>query len=148
MNTMREKWICPNMDVQVFKPQEFVAACEIIINKEYVVDPKGLVEGVHVKYDKAQDRVYNVTDHNGPDFTSNHVSEGTSLYYIGLGWGNPHHSGQITWPAPPQTEAEMYSHSIEVLYLFSNHQGEPTSATGGVKVYGGSEIEKILHNFS
>lgn len=24
---MREKWICPNLDVQVFTPQEYVAAC-------------------------------------------------------------------------------------------------------------------------
>lgn len=28
MNTMKQRWICPNMDVQVFTPQEFVAACE------------------------------------------------------------------------------------------------------------------------
>ena len=28
MKTMRERWICPDMDVQVFTPQEFVAACE------------------------------------------------------------------------------------------------------------------------
>lgn len=32
---MREKWICPNMDVQVFKPQEFVAACEEDIYYEW-----------------------------------------------------------------------------------------------------------------
>lgn len=35
MNTMKEKWICPNMDVQVFTPQEFVAACEAEITYTY-----------------------------------------------------------------------------------------------------------------
>ncbi len=35
MKTMREKWICPNMDVQVFTPQEFVAGCEVIIEYTY-----------------------------------------------------------------------------------------------------------------
>ena len=37
MKTMRERWICPNMDVQVFTPQEFVAACESY--KEIVITP-------------------------------------------------------------------------------------------------------------
>ncbi len=145
---MKERWICPNMDVQVFTPQEFVAVCEAEIDKEYIVDPKGLVEGVHVKYDKGQDRIYSNTDHTGPDFTSNHVSEGTSLYYIGVGWGDPEHSGQLTWPAPTKTEAEMFALGIDVLYLFSNHPGEPTSHSGGIKVYGGKEIEKIIRNQS
>lgn len=36
MKTMRERWICPNMDVQVFTPQEFVAACESY--KEITID--------------------------------------------------------------------------------------------------------------
>ena len=35
METMRERWICPNLDVQVFTPQEFVAACEAEISYTY-----------------------------------------------------------------------------------------------------------------
>ena len=147
MKTMRERWICPDMDVQVFTPQEFVAACEIEIYKEYTVDPNGLTRGIHVKYDKGQDKVYTDVDHNGDVFNSNTVHEGGSLYYVGLGWG-VNQNGQISWPSPTKTEAEMKALGIDMFYLFSNHKGEPTSATGGIKVYGGSEIEKILHNHS
>ena len=28
MNTMKERWICPDMDVQVFTPQEYCEICE------------------------------------------------------------------------------------------------------------------------
>lgn len=35
MSTMKERWICPNLDVQVFTPQEFVAACEVVITWDY-----------------------------------------------------------------------------------------------------------------
>lgn len=36
MNTMKERWICPNMDVQVFTPQEYLAVCEYYMDG---VDP-------------------------------------------------------------------------------------------------------------
>ena len=31
MKTMKENWVCPDAQVQVFTPQEFVAACETVV---------------------------------------------------------------------------------------------------------------------
>lgn len=149
---MKKNYSKPIALVETFTPNHFVAACKPQENIEYKVDPKGLREGVQVKYDKGQDGWYRQTDAGGAEFTSNNVKEGTSLYYIGRGWGDADKTGTITWPNVPEggglSEAEMAAEGIEWLYLFSNHPGEPTSHTGGVKVYGGKAIESIIKNQS
>ena len=137
----------PVMGIETFVPNEFIAGCTIVIDKEYEVDPNGLKQGIHVKYDKHQDKVYESEDHGGAVFTSNTVHQGATLYYVGMGWGY-NESGQITWPNPPKSQAEMKAEGIDMFYLLSNQPGEPTSSTGGIKVYGGNEIEKIIKNQS
>ena len=132
METRNEKWQSLRLQAQKFTPQEFVAQCEEQMWKEYEVDPAGLPSGIHCKYDKDQDGFYRENDNLGDTFTSNNVSEGARLYYVGRGWGK-HSSGQISWPDPIKTEAEMLALGFERLYLFSNKNGEPTSHTGGVK---------------
>lgn len=50
---MKEKWICPNMDVQVFTPQEFVAACDP--EHMYTIEPAPMPEGVTHPYMSSTD---------------------------------------------------------------------------------------------
>ena len=74
--------------METFTPNQFVAACTPEINEKYVVNPDALVQGIHVKYDKGQDGIYDSEDDAGGVFTSNHsIKEGESLYYVGMGWG-------------------------------------------------------------
>ena len=40
----------PVMGIETFVPNEFIAGCTIVIDKEYEVDPNGLKQGIHVKY--------------------------------------------------------------------------------------------------
>lgn len=149
---MKKNYSRPIALMETFTPNHYVASCEPQENTKYEVDPNGLREGVQVKYDKGQDGWYRQTDAGGADFTSNHLNEGASLYYIGRGWGDADVTGTITWPTVPEggglSEAEMAAEGIEYLYLFSNHPGEPTSHTGGIKVYGGKEIKEIIKPLS
>lgn len=132
-----------------FTPNHYVASCEMVINKEYVVDPNGLLEGIHVKFDYREYGIFDSPDLDGPTFKSNHLSGNPSLYYIGTGWGVRTSGNNINWPRnTPLTETEMIALGFEKFYLFSNQQGEPTTSSGGIKVYGGSEIEKIVKDFS
>ncbi len=144
---MKKNYSRPIALMETFTPNHYVASCEPQENSIYEVDPNGLREGVQVKYDKGQDGWYRQTDAGGDEFTSNHFGGG-ELYYIGRGWGDADVTGKITWPAPSLSEAEMAAEGIEYLYLFSNHPGEPTSHTGGIKVYGGKEIKNIIKNQS
>lgn len=145
---MKKNYSKPIVLVETFTPNQFVASCKPEINEKYVVDPDALVRGIHVKYDIDQDGWYRQNDHNGGRFTSNHVDEGTSLYYIGRGWGVESQSGQITWPTPSLSQAEMEAQGVHYVYLFSNQRGDPNTNTGNIKVYGGSKIEEIVKNQS
>ena len=136
--------------MEMFTPNHYVASCEPEIHKEYQVNPKALVQGIHVKYDIGQDRLYSLDDHNSLDGTSN-TYHGTSAIYIGMGWGDPKHHGQLTWPNPPKSEAEMNAENIKLIYLFvdPNTQFDPNNPNiHDVKVYGGDAIDKIIVNMS
>jgi hypothetical protein len=136
------------MAVETFVTNQFIAGCTPEIDEEYVVSSEGLLEGCHVKYDKDQDHIFRDNDYDGAEFTSNHIGDGSKLYYVGRGWGIAHHPGGVTWPNPTLSEAEMKAAGFDLFYLFSNQPGEPVSHTGGVKVYGGEVIEKIIKNQS
>ena len=53
METMRERWICPNLDVQVFTPQEFVAVCDP--EHMYTITPAPKPDGVDKVYMSSTD---------------------------------------------------------------------------------------------
>ena len=143
---MKKNYSKPIALMETFTPNQFVASCKPEINEKYVVNLDGLVRGIHVKYDKGQDGIYDSEDHTGGVFTSDHsIKEGESLYYVGMGWGVASQSGQITWPTPPKDTAEMAAEGVERFYLFAKVPGEPI---GSVKVYGGNRIEEIVKNQS
>lgn len=147
---MKKNYSKPIALMETFTPNQFVASCTPEIHKEYQVDPKALVQGVHVKYDIGQDGVYNSEDHSQQGGTSN-TYHGTTAIYIGKGWGDPTHHGQITWPDPPKTEAEMAVANIQLIYLFVAPETtvpNPIEDVHDFKVYGGKEIDKIIVNMS
>ena len=146
-----EKWESLRLEAQKFAPQEFVAACELIIDKYYEIDPNGLVQGVHVKYDANQDHLYTVDDsHEGTETSK--TTHATHMYYKGMGWGR-NVSGQISWPndvteSHYYTEAEMLSQfNIGMFFLLVEHENDDPAA-GGVKVFAGSEIERVIKHAS
>ena len=147
----KEKWESLRLGAQKFAPQEFVAACELIIDKYYEIDPNGLVQGVHVKWDALQDHLYTVDDSHEATETSK-TTHATHMYYKGLGWGINAH-GQITWPSDVTeshfyTEAEMKDqYGIGMFFLLVEHENDDPAA-GGVKVFAGDEIERVIKNAS
>lgn len=143
---MKKNYSKPIVLVETFTPNQFVAACTPEINEQYVVNLKALVQGIHVKYDKGQDGIYDSNDHAGGVFTSDHsIKDGESLYYVGMGWGVASQSGQISWPSPTKDRAGMAAEGVGWFYLFAKTPGEPS---GSVHVYGGDKIEQIVKNQS
>ena len=65
MKTMREKWICPNMDVQVFTPQEY---CKICTDKQVTVKKEWVNNQTQFWDDTNQDHLINGTDYKGTGY--------------------------------------------------------------------------------
>lgn len=124
---MKEKWICPNMDVQVFTPQEFVAACELIVIGRTIIvnsETEAFMPGIHMILDINEDKLWTTDDQNQqPDmvYTSdnNQPAVGSTLNYTGMGWalighGNIHSPSTHTPTNPPtnifsDTSTYMYA---------------------------------------
>lgn len=141
---MKKNYSKPIALMETFTPNQFVASCTPEINEKYVVNPDKLVQGVHVKLDKLPYGVYDEDD-AVTDFTSKstHLTE---MYYVGRGWGDADHHGEMhNWPTPPKTVEEMETAGFEWLYLFAESPEEPT---GSVKVFGGTKIDEIIVNMS
>lgn len=98
MKTMRERWICPDMDLQVFKPQEFIAACEMTVighTIKIITTPEDtFLPNVKMILDQPRpngDGLWTEEDHNqnpNQNYTSdsNQPGAGTELMFTGMGW--------------------------------------------------------------
>lgn len=150
MERKTEKWESLRLEAQKFAAQEFVAACEEIINHIYHVNPDKLVEGIHVKADIGADLYYSQADYSSETLTSNNthsLGHDPTMYYVGRGWGILA-TGNPSWPNPHDeswSEAQMITQGYELFYLFATTPGAPPS---GIKIYGGEVFDEVVKNAS
>lgn len=150
---MKKNYSKPIALMEMFTPNHFVASCEPTIDYQYTVAPGAVVSGIHARYDKGQDGKYTSIDAAGTLLTSDgSIGPGSTVYYVGKGWGIEDASGQITWPEEQSIPAaglsvdEMNALGIHVLYLFAKKKGEPT--THADHVFGGTAKEIVIINMS
>lgn len=144
MNTMKERWICPNMDVQVFKPQEYCEICED--NIYYVYDETGtMASSTKIFFD---DPVYGVIDGNEcngkpyqTDSGGNH--QGTEPRHIF--WFNEQSDvNSIVNATSLEKKNQLFNAAKDAqragIGMAVAHKGE--------HYYGGTAIEIVERNFS
>lgn len=134
---MKEKWICPDLDVQVFTPQEFVAACELtVVGHQIVVnsDTEAFIPGVHLIFDINEDQVWTVEDRDQiPDQTytsdNNQPAAGSTLIYHGMGWALIGHGniGQPSHHAVTNPPTNIFSDTNTYQYVAAFHKEGSTN---------------------
>lgn len=127
MNTMKERWICPNLDVQVFTPQEYCEICEDEVTYKMKIYQhadawydNGSVPG---QYDNQDEKVANV---NIPGHIHQYADpSGATDWYIlpdEIVQDMELHDGWIKFvknPAPGYVEGQVYPAKVSGLYGFA-----------------------------